>query len=414
MALYQYKGVDRSGKAVSGQLEAQSEGEMRMMLRSAGVRPTKMTRASGGLTLVKKADGSGGNSLNTRSTETLGLAAQLIFTRQLQVLIGAGIPIVQGLELLYEQMSDKNLKSVIGGIKERVSGGMFLWEALTYYPKAFPKLYISLIRAGESSGSIDAILKRLARYLEDADRLRKMLKSAMMYPAIVVCVGIGVIGIMMVFVIPRFETLLTQSGQALPGPTQFVIDVSHFLVKNIVYVLLGIVAGVVALSRFFKTEEGKALLDRALFKAPIFGPIMQKGGIARFSRTMQTLLMSGVNLIDAVDICKSTIDNVVLEDAVGTIRSDIEAGKTLGQVVNKLTVFPRMAVQMITVGESTGNLDKMLEKVADFYEEEVEMLVGGLTKMLEPLILVVLGGSVGFLMIAMYLPIFKLAGSAGQ
>jgi type IV pilus assembly protein PilC len=304
------------------------------------------------------------------------------------------------------------MKGIISTLKEKVSSGTYFWEALSGYPKVFPKLYIALIRAGEASGSIDQMLKRLSRYLEDNERLRKMLKSAMMYPIIVVSIAVGVIALMLIFVIPTFEELLKTSGQELPGPTQFVITMSHMLVDNIVYILVGGGTAGYLVFRYIRSDEGRAFLDRALFRAPLFGDLMQKGGVARFSRTMQTLLSSGVNLIDAIDICKATIDNAVLEEAVGKIRADVEGGKTLGTVVAKLGVFPKMAIQMISVGESTGNLDKMLEKIADFYEEEVETIIGGLTKLIEPIMLVFLGTAVGGLMVAMYLPIFKLAGGA--
>jgi type IV pilus assembly protein PilC len=304
------------------------------------------------------------------------------------------------------------MKQIIGSMKERVAQGSYFWESLAQFPKAFPRLYVALIRAGETSGSIDQMLKRLSRYLEDAARLRKMVKGAMMYPAIVVSVGVGVIAMMLTFVIPKFEALLTASGQELPGPTKFVLDLSHFMTGNFTYIVAGLVTGSILGFRFFKSQEGRATIDRLMFKAPIFGNIMVKAGTARFARTMQTLLASGVNLIDAVEICKATVDNAVIEGAVAKIRGEVEAGKTFGMVITKLKVFPDMAVQMITVGESTGNLDQMLDKVADFYEEEVENLVAGLTKMIEPLILVFLGGAVGGLLIAMYLPIFKMAGSA--
>ncbi|MGZ3696833.1 MAG: type II secretion system F family protein [Bdellovibrionota bacterium] len=405
MPEFQYQGVDKAGKKVSGKLEANGEGDVRMLLRSQGVRPTRISK---------------GGALNTDigmllsgGVHTLKLEQLVTFTRQLQVLISSGVPIVQGLEILGEQAPDKSLKMIILSLREKVSGGMFFWEAIASFPKAFPKIFVALVRAGEASGSLDQMLKRLSRYLEDADRLRKLLKGAMMYPIIVTSIGIGVVALMMIFVIPKFEEMLKGSGQELPGPTQFVIDVSHFMAGNALYILISTVAFVYLTMRFAKSPSGKAIIDRTLFKAPFFGNIVQKAGVARFSRTMQTLLTSGVNLIDAIDICKATINNVVLEEAVATIRAEVESGKTLGSVVGRLNVFPKMAVQMMSVGESTGNLDKMLEKVADFFEEEVEALVSGMTKLIEPFILVFLGGTVGGLMIAMYLPIFKLAGSAG-
>jgi type IV pilus assembly protein PilC len=403
MPSFAYQGVDRSGKTVTGTLEASSEGDLRVLLRGQGVRPTKISSSGG-----RRAAASGAaKSQLTVSTEVL-----VGFTRQLQALISSGIPIVQGLEILSDQASDRSLKVILIAIREKVSGGAYFWESMSAFPRAFPKIMVALIRAGEASGSMDQMLKRLSRYLEDADRLRKMLKSAMMYPAIVILIGIGVVALMLIFVIPKFEEMLKGGGQELPGPTQFVIDLSHFMVGNVLYIIAGVLIGGFLIARYMKSDEGRGLIDRVMFRAPMFGNLLQKAGTARFARTMQTLLASGVNLIDAIDICKATIDNAVLEEAVGTIRSDVESGKTLGMVVTRLHVFPSMAVQMISVGESTGNLDKMLEKVADFYEEEVETLVGGLSKLIEPLVLVFLGGTVGGLMIAMYLPIFKMAGGA--
>jgi len=406
MPEFQYQGVDKAGKKVMGKLNVPTEGDLRMALRGQGIRPVRISKVSGmNRDLGSMISGSGGGSVPHE--------ALVAFTRQLNVLITSGIPIVQGLEILYDQTTNKNMKTIVGAMKERVAQGSYFWESLGAFPKAFPRLYVALIRAGETSGSVDQMLKRLSRYLEDADRLRKMVKGAMMYPTIVVLVGVGVIAMMLTFVIPKFEELLKSSGQELPGPTQFVLNLSHFMTSNIVYIVAGTIATAVMSVKYVKSTEGKATIDRILFKAPVFGNIMRKAGTARFARTMQTLLASGVNLIDAVEICKATVDNAVIEAAVAKIRAEIEAGKTFGMVITKLKIFPDMAVQMITVGESTGNMDQMLDKVADFYEEEVETLVAGLTKMIEPIILVFLGGTVGGLLIAMYLPIFKLAGSAG-
>ncbi len=418
MAAFQYQGVDRAGKKVSGTLDVGSEGDLRMALRGQGVRPTQITRvnavAGGG------SGGAGGTGADIfalfggKPKTSAGIKAPLeqivVFTRQLQVMIGAGIPLVQGLDILAEQQPHAGLKQVIIEVMNKVQAGGYLWESLAGYPNIFPKLYVSLIRAGEASGSLDQILKRLSRYLEDADRLRKMLKSAMMYPIIVISIGVGVVALMLIFVIPKFEDMLKSSNQELPAPTQFVIDLSHFMVNNVAMIIGLSVGGFYAIRRYLKTEEGRIFFDRILFRLPLFGSLTQKGGIARFSRTMNTLLGAGVNLIDAVDICKATIGNAVLEDAVGKLRAEVEGGKPLAVTINNLGVFPKMAVQMIMVGENTGALDKMLEKVADFYEQEVETVVGGMSKLIEPIVLVFLGGTVGGLMVAMYLPIFKMAG----
>ena len=407
MPEYQYLGVDRDGKKVQGKVSANSEGDLRMILRGQGVRPTKITKAGG--------FGAGGDLRSLfGGGKSIPLETLLTFTRQMHVLLTSGIPLVQALDILSDQSIGKELKSIIITIKDRVSQGSFLWQALATFPKAFSKMYVALIRAGESSGSMDSMLKRLGRYLEDSDKMRKMLKSAMIYPSVVVLFGIAVITGMLVFVVPKFETMLRSSGQELPLPTMILINFSHFIGSNIMILSALFGLGIYLFLQFIRSNEGRAFMQRAFFKAPLFGPLMQKSGVARFSRTLSTLLGSGINLLDAIDITKTTIDHAVLEDATQKIRGSIEGGKTLGMVMSKMPVFPKMAVQMIMVGESTGHLEAMLERVAEFYESEVEMLVAGLTKLIEPAILVILGGAVGGILIAMYLPVFKLAGAAGQ
>ncbi len=402
MADFEYQGIDRTGKKVSGSVSSGNEGEVRMMLRGQGVRPTRIAK--------KRALNTDLKSLLSGGSPSLDLKSRIIFTRQLQVMIGSGIPLIQGLEILSDQTSDPNLKRILAVVKDRVSQGSFFWETLAAYPKAFSKIYVALIRAGESSGSLDTVLKRLTRYLEDSERLRRMVKGALIYPAAVTSVGVLVVWAMLTFVIPKFEQMLANTKEGLPLPTQLVINASHFLGDNMWQILIG--AGVVAflLIRFLQTPEGRAARDRLLYRLPLFGDLIQKSGVAAFSRTLQTLLAAGVNLIDAIEIARTTADNVVLENEIVKIRPEIESGKTLGMVVSKMTVFPRMAVQMIGVGEATGNLDKMLEKVADFYEAEIESVVSNIGKMIEPLILVVLGGAVAGMMVAMYLPMFKMAG----
>ncbi|MBI3534476.1 MAG: type II secretion system F family protein [Deltaproteobacteria bacterium] len=232
------------------------------------------------------------------------------------------------------------------------------------------------------------MFKRLNRYLETSNKLTRIVKGAMMYPLIITCLGIVVISAMLIFVIPKFEELLKSNNQELPGPTQFVIFMSHFVAGNIIYIILALVTAGFMLSQFIKSKEGRAQIDQLVFKTPLFGPLIQKSSIARFSRTLQIMLSSGINLLDAIDICKSTMNNAVLEDAVSTVRKNVESGKNLGGSMSKLQVFPRMSVQMIAVGEASGNLDKMLEKVADFYEEEVEITINSMTKLIEPLILI--------------------------
>ena len=408
MADFEYQGVDRAGKRVTGTITAAAEGDVRVALRTQGVRPTRIARKRG----------AGGTQTNLNlgfltgpKQLKLNLKQKILFTRQLQVMVSAGIPLVQALDILGEQTLDATLKQILQEMRDRVNQGAFFWESLAAYPKAFEKVYVSLVRAGESSGSMETVLKRLSRYLEDTDRLRKMVIGALTYPAIVSVVGLGIIVLMLIFIIPKFEAMISNSGGEMPLPTQIVINLSHFFGSHWMVIFGSIALVGVGVLRFIGTPDGKKVFDQFLYSLPLFGDLIQKSSIAAFARTMQTLLSAGVNLVDAVDICKNTIDNSVVADSVSKIRGEVEVGKTLGAVVSKLTVFPRMAVQMIGVGEATGNLDKMLEKVADFYEAEVESTVSAMGKLIEPLILVVLGGSVAGMLIAMYLPMFQLAGA---
>ncbi len=409
MADFDYQGVDRSGKRVQGTISAPSEGDVRVSLRQQGVRPTRISpkRGSGG---AKGSLFAGFSLTGAPAQPSLDLKQRILFTRQLQVMVSSGIPLVQALDILAEQTIDASLKKILTEMKERVNQGAFFWEGLALYPKAFSKIYVSLVRAGEASGSLDTVLKRLTRYLEDTDRLRKMVIGALTYPAIVSVVGVLIVAVMLIFVIPKFESMITSNGGEMPLPTQIVINMSHFMGDHwmVIFGAVGIAA--VAVIRFIATPEGKVVFDKFLYGLPLFGDLIQKSSIAAFARTMQTLLAAGVNLVDAVDICKNTVENAVVAEAVGKIRGEVEIGKTLGAVVSRLTVFPRMAVQMIGVGEATGNLDKMLEKVADFYEAEVESAVAAMGKLIEPLILVFLGGAVAGMLVAMYLPMFKMAG----
>ncbi len=403
MPEFTYVGVSRQGKKVQGKAHAANEGELRMLLRGQGVRPTRIGKVS-----VLNADlamlFSGGK------IGRIPVGPLAIFTRQLHILVSSGIPLVQSLEILQEQVVDPNLKRLIPLVKEEVSGGSFLWEALNKNSQAFPRIYISLIRAAETSGAMESILNRLSKYLEDSQRLLKMVKSAMTYPLIVFSIGLLIVWGMLTFVIPKFKDLVVNSGGELPWPTQLVINISNFLNNNFLQFLGVLVVGFFLLRKYFLTKEGKAVKDRIVFRLPIFSELAKKAGVARFTRTMSILLASGVTLIDAIEICKETLDNAVLEEAVVNVRKSVEGGKAFGGTLALLPIFPKMAVHMISVGEATGNLEKMLEKVADVFESDVETMVEGMSKLVEPFILVFLGGMIAAIMIAMYLPIFKMAG----
>jgi type IV pilus assembly protein PilC len=402
MAQYTYEGVNRKGEKAQGTLEAGNEGDLRMFLRQQGIRPTK----------IKKLNAAGSGAGFLTGSLSVPTATVVVFVRQLQLLVSSGMPVVQGLDMLAEYTDQPIMRRVIGELRDKISQGSFMWEALQDYPKIFPKIFVALMRAGEASGSLDEMLKRLAKYLEASERLKRMVRSAMIYPIFVVTIGIIVVFVMLAYVIPKFEEMLSGNGQELPALTQVVIELSHFIVQNFWYILGTISIGVALLIRYLRTPEGSAARDVLVFNLPLFGTLAQKGAVARFTRTMQTLLVAGVNLLDALDICRLTVDNAVVEGGIARIRPEIEAGKTLGMVLSQIKAFPPMSVQMITVGESTGNLDKMLEKVADFYESEVEEMVGGLSKLIEPFVIAILGGLIGTMLVAMYLPIFKMAGGA--
>ncbi len=404
MPEFSYVGVNRAGKKVEGKVSVDTEGDLRMLLRSQGVRPTKIQKVN----LLQR---DLGKIIGGKSSTKLRLEELAVLTRQLQVLIESGVPLVQSLEVLGEQANTSGMQALLFGIKDRVSSGNFLWESLSAYPATFPKLYISLVRAGESSGSLDIVLKRLSRYLEDTARLVKTLKSASIYPIIVLTLGLGVTSGMLLFVVPKFEEMLKSNGAQLPWITQTLMDLSHWMSNNMLMIFGGLGGGIFLLHRYLNTDEGRAQFQKAVFNAPVFGIIIQKGAMARFSRTLQTLLSSGVNLLDAIDICRETVDNVVLEEAILQIRNQISAGKTLGAITSAQKVIPKMASQMIVVGETTGNLDKMLDKIAEFYEEDVETAVAGLSKLIEPALIVILGVMVGGTLLAVYLPMFQSGGA---
>jgi type IV pilus assembly protein PilC len=403
MPQYNYVAVNRSGEKIKGTMVAPNEAEVRVALRSQQLRPLKILQPNLFEFDLAKILELGGST----TPADLGL-----FTKQLSILITSGIPLIQGIEIIEGQLQNPAMKRVLGSLREKISSGAFLWETMKSYPKTFPDLYVSMVRAGEASGALDTILKRLIKYLDDAEKLKKLVKGAMIYPIAIVLVGFAVIMVMLTYVIPKFEALLSSNGQELPEVTQFVINASHFAQKNFITIIGGAVLTGYLFKRYISTKEGRAVFDHYVLKVPLFGPIILKVSVARFSRTLQTLLSSGINLLDAIDICKEGVGNESIANQLDKIKKEVEQGKTLSATMSKSPVFPSMVIQMITVGESTGNLDKMLERIADFYEEEVQNLVGNLTKLIEPFVLVFLGGIVGGIMIAMYLPIFKMAGGA--
>ncbi len=329
-------------------------------------------------------------------------------------MIDSGLPLVQCLDILSSQQENPTFKGVLLKVKESVESGSTFADALAKHPKVFDQLFVSLVAAGEVGGILDTILTRLAAYTEKSMKLKKQIKGAMVYPATVMSVAVVVVGVILVFVIPTFAKMFADFGSDLPGPTKVVIALSNFLKKYIIVIIAGIFALVFAVKKYYATKNGRKTLDRMALRAPIAGPLIRKVSVAKFTRTLGTLVSSGVPILDGLDIVARTAGNVVVEEAIMKVRQSISEGKTIAEPLAQSGVFPPMVVQMISVGEATGAMDAMLSKIADFYDDEVDNAVAAMTSMLEPLLMVFLGVVVGGLVIAMYLPIFKIAGAVAQ
>jgi type IV pilus assembly protein PilC len=333
----------------------------------------------------------------------------VIFTRQFGTMIDAGLPLVQCLEILSSQAENKTFKKVLSQIKNDVEGGSTFADALGKHPKIFDPLFVHLIHAGETGGILDTILRRLSVFLEKQEALKRKVKGAMVYPAIVVTIAVGVVVMLLVFVIPVFASMFEGAGKALPAPTQLVMTMSDFVRNYMIHmtIIVGII--VVAFRKFKSTEKGRYLLDRILLRAPAFGSLIKKVAVARFCATLGTMVSSGVPILDALEITSKTAGNVVIENAILTVRAAIAEGRTIAEPLMETQIFPGMVVRMIAVGEATGALDSMLEKIAEFYDEEVDAAVEALTQLMEPIMIVFLGGTCGGMVIAMYLPVFSMA-----
>jgi type IV pilus assembly protein PilC len=331
-----------------------------------------------------------------------------VITRQFSVMNDAGLPLVQCLEILGTQEEDKNFAWVILATRGDVESGASLADAMKKYPKVFDPLFTNMIAAGEAGGILDTILKRLATYIEKAVKLKGQVKSAMIYPVAVVVIATLVVGVILWKVIPTFANLFAGLGAELPLPTRVVIGLSNALVRYGIFMIIGLAAAGWGFKSYYATPKGRRVIDAIVLKLPILGNLMRKIAVARFCRTLSTLLASGVSILEALDITAKTAGNAIVEEAIQTTRKSIERGETIAQPLKDTAVFPPMVVQMIGVGEATGALDTMLSKIADFYEEEVDVAVAGLLTLMEPLMIALLGGVVGGIVIAMYMPIFAL------
>jgi type IV pilus assembly protein PilC len=397
MLTFAYQARDSAGKIISGLQEALNEDNCINTLMGRGLMVLSLQQKA-----VSKAMRAGG-----KITET----DLVLFTRQLATMVDAGLPLVTGLTALYEQSDPKKqagLRRVIGEVSALVQQGDSFHEAICKHPKVFNRLYTSMVKAGETGGLLSEILDRLASFLESASRLKKKVKSAMTYPVIVLCIALSITTFLIVKVVPVFGEIFKDFGANLPAPTQFLLDVSAFIRGNW-YFIIGIILGVFFGSRtFLRTERGRQLWDTYKLKLPIFGPLVHKICMTRFARTFAQLIRSGVPILEVMSIVGDTSGNYVVEQAIKKVSSDIEKGDHLANSLGRETIFPPMLVRMVGAGEQTGKIDTMLEKMADFWDEEIEAVLNALTSLIEPLLIVVLGVIVGGIVIAMFLPIFKL------
>jgi type IV pilus assembly protein PilC len=337
----------------------------------------------------------------------------VIFARIFATMINAGLPLIQCLDLLAQQEQNKTFAQIITAIKEDIEGGSTLSDALKKYPKVFDDLFVNLVAAGESGGILDVILQRLSNYMEKAMKLKSKVKGAMTYPASVLVISIAVVSLLLIKVIPTFQKMFEGFGGELPGPTQFLITLSAYAQKYFLVAIIALAIAVYAFRRYYKTEKGTLLIDGLILKSPVFGPLLKKVAVARFTRTMSTMMTSGVPILEGLAIVSKTAGNKIVENALIRVRKSISEGKTIAEPLLETGIFPPMVVQMIAVGEATGALDAMLSKIADFYDDEVDTAVDAMTALLEPFMMVFLGGVVGGMIIAMYLPIFKMASVVG-
>jgi type IV pilus assembly protein PilC len=402
MPVYLWEGKNRSNQIQKGEIDAVNEDAVRVHLNRIRIVPSKIKKKPKDLfenvtwlqPKVKEKD-------------------IIIFARQFSTMIDAGLPIIQCLDILYSQQENATLKRMLKEIKDSVEGGTTLADSLKRYPKYFDNLFVNMIAAGEAGGILDVILKRLAGYMEKAAKLKRKVKGAMVYPAITIAVAVIVVAVILIFVIPVFQKMFAEFGSTLPTPTLIVIAISDFVKSKVHWIIIAVVLFAIAFKKYYATEKGRIVIDGILLKLPVFGILLRKVAVAKFTRTMGTMLGSGVAILEALDIVAKTSGNRVIEKAIYSVRSGIAEGRTMADPLQSSGVFPAMVCQMIAVGESTGALDAMLEKIADFYDEEVDQAVENLTAMIEPMMIVFLGVIVGGLIVSMYLPIFKMAGAVG-
>lgn len=400
MPRYQFEARDTRGRVFKGELDAPNESEARVRLRAQKLMPMKVAQAEQKVSGLKKVGGKG-----------VPLKELQVFTRQLSTLLGSGIPILQSLEVLSQSQRSPGMSIALKSMVNDINQGRRFGEAMAEHPLVFDRFYVNMVKAGEESGNIDQILNRLAVYIEKAAKVKGQIKGAMVYPIAILSVAFLVVSGLMIFVIPKFEAIFASAGQDLPGLTKMVVAMSKIFMSYWWAIIGGIAGAVFFVINYYRTDDGKKTIDTVLIDIPYVGDLIQKSAVARFTRTLSTLLASGVSIMEALEIASRVTGNVVIETALIRAREAISEGKSLTVPLSKEKYIPQMVTQMIGVGEQTGAIDQMLNKVADFYEDEVDVAVSALASVMEPLMMVVLGGIIAFIVVAMYLPIFNMAGS---
>ena len=394
MSVFVWEGKLANGGIKKGEIEATDKAAAALILKRQRIIPTKLKSKPKDISFFEK-------KVKTKEI--------VIFTRQFSTMINAGLPLVQCLDILSSQQPNPSFKKVTLQIKGDVEGGSTFADALSKHPKIFDSLYVNIVAAGEVGGVLDTVLNRLAVYMEKNESLKNKVKGAMTYPIIVLCVAFGVVAILMIFVIPTFSDMFKQFGSALPGPTQFIVNLSSFF-RKFWWAMIGFIVALIFGFKWIRTQEkGRFYTDKMMLRLPVFGPLIRKVAVAKFTRTLGTMISSGVPIMDGLEITSKTAGNMIIENAIRTVRTAISEGRTMSEPLEQTGLFPGMVVQMIAVGEATGAMDQMLGKIADFYDEEVDTAVEALTSSLEPMLMVFLGGIIGFVVVAMYLPIFKMA-----
>jgi len=402
MPVFIWEGTTKKDEPKKGEMEAVDEVAVRGLLRRQGFKSITVKKKPKDLMEYLPFLQGG---VNEKSI--------VVFCRIFSTMINAGLPLIQCLELLAQQEQNKIFAKIIKSIKDDIEGGTSLTDALKKYPKIFDDLFVNLIAAGEAGGMLDIILGRLSDYLEKAMKLKKRVKGAMTYPLAVLFISFGVVALLLLKVIPVFQKMFEGMGGQLPGPTAMLIAASDFAQSYFLFIIAIMVIVYIGFNRFYKTEKGRFLVDTLVLKAPVFGPLLKKVAVAKFSRTLSTMMSSGVPIMEGLNIVSKTSGNKVVEKALLKTRQSISEGRTIAEPLAETGIFPSMVVQMIAVGEATGALDTMLSKIADFYDDEVDSAVDAMTALLEPVMMVFLGGVVGGMIIAMYLPIFKMASVVG-